>query len=81
MMAVYFFKLLGGFGSRSEMELSLNFDLSVAEVKEIVKKEFKILPQLKIDFMVGGRKLPDDMKWGMTDVKPMKTNVLVIGHR
>ncbi len=80
-MAVYYFKLLGGFGDRSETSISLDFDLSVAEVKEIVKKEFKVLPQLEIDFMVGGRKLPDDMKWGMTDVKPMKTNVLVIGHR
>ena len=45
-MAVYYFKLLGGFGDRSETSISLDFDLSVAEVKEIVKKEFKVLPQL-----------------------------------
>ncbi len=81
-MAIYFFKLLAGFGDRSELELSLNFDLTVGEVKEIVKREFKIMPQMKIDLMVGGRKLNDDeIKWGMTDAKPMKGNVLVIGHR
>ena len=80
-MPEYMFKLLGGFGDRAEADLTVQYENTVAEVKEIVRSAFKLIPSMQLELMVGGRKLPDDKTWGSTDAKPMKTTVLVIGHR
>jgi hypothetical protein len=80
-MPVYFFKLLGGVGDRAETEINVDFDASVVDVKEMIRKTFKIAPMLSIELMSRGKKLSDDMKWGLVDARPMKDTVLVIGHR
>jgi hypothetical protein len=82
-MTYFLFKLLGGVGDRSEAEIDVDFDLDVQGVKELVKRAFKIIPTMSVDFMIGGRKVSDSTSWGMAviDIKPEKDTILVIGHR
>ena len=81
-MPSYFFKLLGGFGDRAEVDIDIDFDLSVAQVKDLVRKALRVVPNMGIELMVKGKKLSDGQKWGMTDASPNSTSpILVIGHR
>jgi len=80
-MADYVFKLLGGISETSELEIEVEYDLTVAQVKELVRKAFKIAPMLSIDLMAKGKKLSDDSKFGNCDARPLKDTILVIGHR
>lgn len=80
-MADYIFKLLGGITETSELDIEIEYDLTVAQVKEIVRKAFKIAPMLSLDLMVRGKKLRDDTKFGNCDARPGKDTILVIGHR
>jgi hypothetical protein len=80
-MPTYFFKLLSGVGDRSEADIDIDFDMYVKKVKELVREKFKIVPTLALDLMVKGKKLKEDQKWGIQDVRPVKDTVLVIGHR
>lgn len=76
------FKLLGTIGDdRSEAEIDLTTDLTVAQVKELVRKTFKIAPFLSIDLMFKGKKLIDTVKWGKESIRPIKDTILVIGSR
>lgn len=80
-MALYIFKLLGGTGERSELEIEVPMDKNVAAVKEIIRKEFHIAPMISIDLMAGGKKLSDTMNWPMVPARPIKDTILVIGYR
>jgi hypothetical protein len=80
-MAVYVFKLLGGTGVRSEMDIEIPMEKNVGEIKEIVRKEFHIAPMISIDLMAGGKKLSDGMNWAMVPARPYKDTILVIGYR
>ena len=81
-MGIYNFKLLGGYADdRSENEIEIPFEATVAQVKEKVRTTFKIAPMLSIELMFKGIKLKDDEKWGMLTVHPRRDTILVIGHR
>jgi len=75
------FKLMGSLASNAEAEIDLTTDLTVAQVKEIVRKTFKIAPFLTIDLMFKGKKLVDTGKWGKESIRPDKDTILVIGSR
>jgi hypothetical protein len=80
-MPDFIFKLLGGVGERSEIEIDIPFEANVRQVKDLVRNAFKIAPMISIELMAGGKKLHDDTNWAMVPARPMKDTILVIGHR
>lgn len=77
------FKLMGIIGDKGERQLLIDSydNPNVKEVKEMVKKEFKIVPNAKIAFLVNGKRFGDDddhLPFKRLPIDPRKDKVTVI---
>ena len=81
-MPAYKFKLMGSFDERGRKTIEINEDSTIAEVKELVKKEFMMPPSMKVSLLIDGASLSDETKkWVMVSAVPRKTVITVIGTR
>jgi len=75
------FKIVGVFGERGERQILIDGNMTILEVKEKVKKEFKIVPNAKISLMVRGKRIDDDhkpIKRVIMDPQNLKISVMVL---
>ncbi|MHA1339938.1 MAG: hypothetical protein ACTSRZ_13635 [Promethearchaeota archaeon] len=84
-MVVYKFKLLGSIDERGFKEIDIGNDanITVGEVKEIVKKAFHMAPSLKVSLIIEGKTLNEDHHiWSkVAIINPKKDIVRVLGTR
>ena len=75
------FKLLGVIGENSERQILIDSELSIGEIKLIVRKEFKIVPNAKITFLHLGKRYgetEDTYSFRRLPIDPRKEKVTVI---
>lgn len=84
-MTVYSFKLMGTLHESGQKEIDISGDpnLTVGEVKEQVRKSFKMPPSIKITILVGGKTLQDNHhKWHkVVSINPRKEVIRIMGTR
>jgi len=74
---------MGVIGDRGERQVLIDTyaNPNVKEVKELVKKEFKLVPNAKITFLCGGRRFgveDDHIPFKHLKIDPRKDKVTVI---
>ncbi|MBD3350770.1 MAG: hypothetical protein GF364_04705 [Candidatus Lokiarchaeota archaeon] len=86
-MTNYTFKLMGSFsvdnrGTR-QIDISTDPNVTVGEVKKLVKKTFKMPPSMRVSLIVEGKSLTSDHhKWNrVVAINPRKDVIRVIGTR
>ena len=80
-MPLYCFKLMASISDRGVRDIILKEELTVAEVKEIVKKEFRFPPTLDVSLLLDGITLSDNTRWAQVAAVPNKTIIRVMGTR
>ncbi|MHA1897597.1 MAG: ubiquitin-like domain-containing protein [Promethearchaeota archaeon] len=77
---VYRFKIMGSLDERGRRSIELREDMTIAEVKEAVKKAFRMPPMMKVSLLIDGKTITDDHhKWASVAAIPRKTVILVVG--
>jgi len=72
---------MGVFGDSGERQILIDSDLLVSEVKALVKKEFKLVPNAKITFLHLGKRYGDDedhFAFKRIAIDPRKEAIIVI---
>ncbi len=73
------FKLMGVFGDASERQILVDSELSIEQIKVLVKKEFKLVPNAKITLLHNGKKIEDDtLPFIRVGIDPRKEKINVI---
>ncbi|GAB4317182.1 MAG: hypothetical protein Kow0069_19780 [Promethearchaeota archaeon] len=71
-MPQYRFRLTGMPPDRAIKLIEVDPNQSVAEIKKLVQREYKINPLLAIQFIHKGKVLPDNLKFAKVGVHPKK---------
>lgn len=78
-MPTILFKLMGVFDDIGERRIIVDSDLTIAEVKKLVKKEFKIVPNAIITFIHNGKRITeDDIPFKRIPIDPRKEKISVL---
>ncbi len=81
-MPSYKFKLMGALGDAGERLILVKpEEHTLGEVKEIVRKEYKLIPSFKITFLHKGKRYSDDVdhhRFRSLAVDPKKESITVI---
>ena len=75
------FKLLGAIGDRAERQILVNSELSIGEIKALVKKEFKLVPNARVTFLHLGKRYgieEDHFVFKRLPIDPKKEKITVI---
>ncbi|MHA1436573.1 MAG: hypothetical protein ACTSPD_03275 [Promethearchaeota archaeon] len=75
------FKLMGVFGDRGERQILVDTELSIKEVKELVRREFKLVPNSRITFLHNGKRYgqnEDDYSFMRIPIDPRREKITVI---
>lgn len=84
-MTLYRFKLMASLDESGEREIEISKDpnISVGDVKVLVKQAFKFAPSIQVSLIVEGKTLSDDHhKWNkVVSINPRKDVIRVIGTR
>ncbi len=75
------FKLLGAIGDRSERQILIDSELSIGDIKKLVKTEFKLVPNAKITFLHMGKRYgieEDHLAFKRLPIDPKKEKITVI---
>ena len=75
------FKLLGAIGDRSERQILVDSELSIGEIKALVKTEFKLVPNARIAFLHLGKRYgteEDNYAFKRLPIDPRKEKVMVV---
>ena len=75
------FKLLGAIGDRSERQILVDSELSIGEIKALVKTEFKLVPNARITFLHLGKRYgteEDHYVFKRLPIDPRKEKVMVV---
>jgi len=75
------FKLLGAIGDRSERQILVDSELSIGEIKKLVKAEFKLVPNAKITFLHLGKRYgseEDHVAFKRLPIDPRKEKIMVV---
>ena len=75
------FKLMGVFGDRGERRILIDSELSIIDIKDQVKKEFKLVPNAKITFLHNGKRYgenEDHFAFKRIAINPRTETVTVI---
>ena len=75
------FKILGVPSDRGERQILVDSEQTVAEVKNLVKKEFKLVPTATITLLHSGKRYGkdmDDIQFKRIPIDPRSENITVI---
>ncbi len=75
-MVNYRFKLLASLSS--EKLINVPQGATAGQVKEAVKREFKLNPALRVKLMFTGRSLEDDFEWDRLIIDPKRDVITVV---
>ncbi|MCP4762484.1 MAG: hypothetical protein GY870_11945 [archaeon] len=82
-MPNYTFKLMGALGESGIKNIKVGDDpnQTVGDVKEMVRREYKFPPNMKVSFIIEGKSLNEDHhKWNLKMIST-NTTIMVIGTR
>jgi len=80
-MPVINFKIMGVFGERGERQILIDNELPIKQIKDQVRKEFKLVPNAKITFLHNGKKYgeaEDHFAFKRIAIDPRKENITII---
>lgn len=73
------FKLMGIISDSGERQILIDSESTLKEVKNIVRKSFKLVPNSKISFLHQGKRYSDDdLLFKYLSVDPRKEKITVI---
>lgn len=75
------FKILGVPSDRGERQILVDSEFTLAEVKDLVKKEFKLVPAASITFLHSGKRYgrdTDNIQFKRVPIDPRTENITVI---
>ncbi len=75
-MVNYRFKLLASFVP--EKIINVPQGATAGQVKEVIKREFKLNPALRVKLIFSGRSLEDDFEWDRLIINPKKDAITVV---
>ncbi len=75
-MVNYRFKLLASLAG--EKQINVPQGATAGQVKEVIKREFKLNPALRVKLMFSGRSLEDDFDWDRLSINPKKDVITVV---
>jgi hypothetical protein len=77
-MSQFRFRLTGVPPDQAIKMISVDPNLTVAEIKKVVQKEYKLNPILQIQFIFKGKVLPDNLKFSKIGIHPKKDVITVM---
>jgi hypothetical protein len=77
-MVEFKFRLTGVPPDQAMKSIDLDPNLTIAELKKAVQKEYKLNPILAVQFIFKGKVLPDNLKFSKVGVQPKKDIVTVM---
>jgi hypothetical protein len=75
------FKLMGVFDEKGERQILIDSELSIGDIKTLIKKEFKLVPNAKITFLHLGKRYGDSedhISFKRIAIDPKKEKIQVI---
>ncbi len=75
-MVNYRFKLLASLAPEKKIDILQG--ATAGQVKEAVKREFKLNPALRVKLMFSGRNLEDDFEWDRLIIDPKRDTITVV---
>ena len=72
------FRLTGVPPDQAIMMIDINVSSTVAELKKVIQKAYKLNPILQIQFIFNGKVLPDNITFGRIGVHPRKDVITVM---
>ncbi|MHA1149316.1 MAG: hypothetical protein ACTSR8_13860 [Promethearchaeota archaeon] len=75
------FKILGVPSDRGERQILVDSELTLAEVKTLVKQDFKLVPSATITFLHSGKRYGrdvDDIQFKRIPIDPRKETITLI---
>jgi len=77
----YKFRLAGVPPNQALRLIKVNPNLSIAEIKKLVQREYKLNPILGIHFIFKGRILPDQLKFGKIGIHFRKDTITIMSRQ
>ncbi len=78
MASQFRFRLTGVPPDQAIKMIDVDPNLTVAEIKKTVQKEYKLNPILQIQFIFKGKVLPDTLKFSKIGIHPKKDVITVM---
>lgn len=75
---IYRFRLVGVPPDKAIKLIKVNPNLSIAEIKKLVQRVYKLNPILRIQFIFKGRILPDQLKFEKIEIHPKKSTITLM---
>lgn len=80
-MMNYRFRLIGVPPDQALKSIEVDPDLTVAQIKRLVQRSYKLNEILHINFIFKGKVLPDEMKFSKIGIHPKKDVITVMSHQ
>lgn len=75
---IYRFRLVGVPPDQAIRLIKVDPNLSIAEIKRLVQRVYKLNPILRIQFIFKGRILPDQLKFEKIENHPKKSTITIM---